>query len=396
MICDRATTGGVLGLLSYLALLLLPFWGIWRYYGKEYQERAEIKDNLPRRYLTPIIFSILILAYIIQNMFIFEALATYIPLIMVLSFVGLYSQKWDLEFWDLKSTKAVTAVVGGVFVIIAIPFFNLIPLYANIDFIKALSSQTTNLNDKIDAFEEVLSRETLGNQEYRRHYFNFYEQVAMDYLSNSGSRSQENDQRLANFSAKMENQFNTQLSENPYSVTNYLLALRFYNLSYFFDVNRLQKAVAISDKAISLSPGRPQVYYEVATTYYYLGNYYISVKDEVKAKEQFRLAVDNFYTGASKDLLNSQSFDEFSQFISSVSRNQGNDLFARALIESPINGNNITDLTAKMLEWLSYPMDSDTADIIAGRKDKMKSILEWLLKADPKNKILQSQFDSIK
>jgi O-antigen ligase len=396
MMCDRATTGGIIGLLSYLGLLLLPFWAIWKYYRKEYAAKSDSQETSARRYLTPIIFTILIAAYIIQNMFIFEALATYVPLIMVLSFVGLYSKGYDFKFWDNANVKVTLIIIGVIFIIMALPVFNLNPLFANRDFIQALSSQSANLDDKINAFEEVIGRGTMGNQEYRRHYFNFYEQVMMDYLSKPENRTAENDQRMAAFANKMEAQFNAQIVENSYSVSNYLLLTRFDNLSYFFDVNRLNKALSVSDRAISLSPGRPQYYYETATTNYYLGNYYQSIKDETKAKEQFRLAVAKFYLGASQNVNDSSAFDQLSQFLIAVSQNSGGDSFAKALTELPVGNDKISAITAKMIEWQKNPAVGEDEATIKARIDKIKSIIEWLLKADPKYPELNTQLESLK
>lgn len=396
MICDRASTGGILGLFSYLALLILPFWAIWKYYRKEYGEKTDLKERVARRYLTPIIFTILILAYIIQNMFIFEALATYVPLIMVLSFVGLFSKGWDFKFLEDINIKIGFIVVGIIFVIIALPYFNLTPLYANVDFIKALSSQSPSLETKIASFEDVLSRNTLGNQEYRRHYFSFYEQTMMDYLNNQANRTAENDQRMAGFAKQMEDQFNAQITENPYSVSNFLLLIRYYNVSYFFDVNRLFRAVDMADKAISLSPGRPQIYYETATSNYYLGNYYQSLKDDTKAKEQFRLATAKFYFGASKNIDNSMAFDQLSQYLISVSSNTSSELYAKAMTEKNIDGQKIADITAQMIEWQKNPNEGESENNNTIRKEKIKAILGWLLKADPKYPELNNQLESLK
>lgn len=396
MICDRAITGGILGLLSYLALLFLPFWAIWKYYRKEYAEKIDLKENVARRYLTPIIFTILIIGYIIQNMFIFEALVTYVPLIMVLSFVGLYGKSWDFKFWDDARVKTGLVIAGVVFVVIAVPIFNLNPLYANADFIKALSSQSKNLDDKINAFEEVIGRGTMGNQEYRRHYFTFFEQVMMDYMSNPANRSAENDQRLVAFADKMEKQFKAQMAENPYSVSNYLVQTRFYNLSYFFNVNRLNFALDDAGREISLSPGRPQVYYEIATTHYYLGNYFDSIKDSAKAKEQFRAAAETFYLGASQNYKPSASLDQFSQFLMSVSQNAIGGVFAQALTEADVGADKVSAITAQMIVWLSQPADGEDEAIVAGRSQKIQAILTWLLKADPKNAELNDQLNSLK
>lgn len=395
MICDRAITGGIFGLLSYLALLLLPFLAIWKYYRKEYAEKTDLKEGAARRYLTPVIFTILIIAYLIQNMFIFEALATYVPLVMVLSFVGLYSQGFDFKFWDNSKVKIGLIVLGVILFVVGLPVFNLTPLYANIDFIKTLSSPTKSIETKVGAFEEVISRNTLGNQEYRRQYFNFYEEVIADYLSQSANQSAENDKILASTASKIESQFAAQLKENPYSVSNYLLLMRFYNLSYFFNVNRLFQSLETADKAIALSPGRPQVYYEAATSAYYLGNYYVNSDDEAKAKEQFRSATLYFYDGAGKNVSAATAFDQLAQFLLAVNQSPLGEIYAKSLVETTLDGGKISDITAQMMQWLDDSKIESTDKENSDRLAKMKSLLTWLSAADPENSELNAQLRSL-
>ncbi|MFA6593791.1 MAG: O-antigen ligase family protein [Candidatus Buchananbacteria bacterium] len=394
MIFDRATTGGIIGLLSYLALLLLPFYFMWRYYWGEYKERTDDKEHLARRFLTPVIFSILILAYIIQNMFIFEALAIYIPLIMVLSFVGQYGRGWNFAFLDNFNFKAGLAVVMVVLLAPMLWIFNLKPLYANIDFIKALTTPWPTLQDKINAFEEVIGRGTFGNQEYRRHYFNFYEQTIMDYLGQQENRTAEKDKQMSDWSNLMESQFQAQLKENPNSVTNWLLLNRFYNISYYFDVRRLQKATDIAEQAISLSPGRPQGYYVAGMSYYYFGAYFLMNKNDVEAAKCYKETLALFWRGANKNVRPGEGFDQFVDFILSLQSNPASaPIFARLLAEEPINNSTSIEVIKELARWSNLSADQE---IMAQRQDKLKSMAAWLIASKAGSPELRQYLETIK
>ena len=168
MIFDRTVTGGFIGLIGYLAFLLLPFYFLWRYYIGKYKNEEVTQGHRGRRFFVPVIFTILIFAYIIQNLFIFEALVTYIPLMMIIAFAGIYSPHFDWKFLSNEKFKFVLALLCFCAFVPILYIFNLKPLYANEDFIKVLSSQNMTLDQRMASFSDILSRHTLGNQEYRR------------------------------------------------------------------------------------------------------------------------------------------------------------------------------------------------------------------------------------
>ncbi|MFA5124406.1 MAG: O-antigen ligase family protein [Patescibacteria group bacterium] len=401
MFCDRAVTGGVIGLLSYLAVLLLPFFFLWKYYFKEYGNKGNNKEQETtgrdyKKYLTPVIFSILIIAYLIQNFFIFEALATYIPLIIVLSFVGQYSRSWNLNFLNNYNFKAVLAVIVGILLLPAIWFFNLKPLYANADFIKSLTSPWPTLQDKIESFEEVIGRGTLGNQEYRKHYFDFYGNELMSYLSKTSNRTSGKDKQMADWSNLMENQFLNQIKENSHSVTNWLLLERFYNISYIFNVNRLQKAIDIADQMVALSPGRPQIYYEAGSSNYYLGCFLLAEKNNPEeAKKQYQQALTRFWQGAKINNQAGDGFDQFSDFVLSVKNNaQIADTFAQSLATGPIDGLSPTELVKQLTQWSDAPDDEE--GIMAQRKEKLKTMAVWLIASEAGTPELKQYLATIK
>lgn len=322
MIFDRLITGGIIGLISYLALLFVPFVFLWIYYFRKEKENLAQGEGKASKFFNPVIFTILILAYFIQNLFIFEALVIYIPLFMCLSFAGMYGPQFDGKFWENKGFKTVLAVFGVIFCVYGIFAFNLTPLRANRDLIRTLSSQEMSLTARVDSFEDIISRKTLGTQEYRRQYYSFYESVMRQAIS-SGANIQElaGNPVVKDFVTKVEKQLNQQISENPYSVTNYLMLMNFYNLSYAFDPGYLTRAVEAFERAKELSPGRPEVYYTGSISYYYLANYYIFNKQPEQAQANYGLALDSFYHGADLNLDKGKAFDNLSGFLLSVSGN---------------------------------------------------------------------------
>lgn len=394
MICDRAITGGIFGLFGYLSLLLLPFWGIWKYYRKDYIEKTEMRDGLARRYFTPMIFSILILAYIIQNMFIFEALATYVPLMMALSFVGLYGKKFEFDFLSNESFKKIFSIVALVVLPFSVNAFIVIPMGANTDFIKTLSRGELSLESRIASFEEVISRGTFGNQEYRRQYATVFDGYISQFMNDPQIRTEANAKTLSDFADKIEIQLQKQIEENPYSVANYLALMRFYNTAYVFNPERLNKSLITFKKAVELSPGRPQVYYEVASTYYYLASYYSSNKQEDLAGQNYRESLAYFYQGA---VLNENKVDFFDQlvgFMNSLSNTLNSTEIAKVLTVSRISDKSITEITREAVTALDNVNLSIEEKTI--RKNQLRSVLNWLISTDQKNKELQAQAESLK
>ncbi len=393
VICDRAITGGIVGLLGYLAMLLIPFVILLNFYYKKYQNKTQ-EDNSYKKYLTPIIFNILIISYLIQNFFIFEALVTYIPLMMIISFAGVYGKDFNCKFLSNENFKIALAVF---FIIIFIPLlwiFNLKPLYANADFIKVLSSSdNVSLENRISAFNEVIDRGTYGNQEYRRHYINFYERVFFDFVNNPQNQNQDKERVLAYFSDAIEKQVNYQLIENTYAVGNYLLALRFYNLSYVFNPQRLDKSLGLIDETIKLSPNRPQVYYDVAATYYYQANYLRDSDEKEKSADYLVLAVDKFYAGFRKQIDIVRSFNEIVGFLNAV-KNINQQETAVTLLSKD------KTMTISMIDDLIVNLDEmkltvDESQYLAN-KQKLVELIDWLLLANIESDELKKRAEEVK
>jgi tetratricopeptide (TPR) repeat protein len=395
MIGDRAITGGIIGLISYLAVLLVPFYFLWKFHKNSdkkddncsIEKTPEVKE-WARKYFVPIIFSILILAYIIQNMFIFEALVTYVPLMMVLCFVGMYGPNFDWKFLRDEKFKAVCFWVGIVLLVPMIYFFNLYPVSANADFIKALALPDLSFQQRINAFENVIARGTYGNQEYRRHYFDFFQSSLSGWISNAESRKQIPQSDMIKFANTMEGQLQDQITENNHNTSNYLMLMRFYDMAYVFDPSRLNKAIEAFNSAKELSPGRPQIYYELAQTYFYLGNYYIMQKQDDLAEDAFRKSLDVFYFGAQ---LNYYQATELTDMTGYLSWAKNNEAYAKVISKDGISDKKIEEITADMISWLPLAPAEQKDSLTSSLKD----IVKYFSEADKGNKVLKAQLDSL-
>ncbi len=321
MVFDRAVTGGFLGLISYFLLLLLPFYFLWKFYknSEKDSEDKEVQKSFGKKYFLPVIFTILILAYIIQNLFIFEALVTYIPLMFVLAFVGMYGPSYEFKFLENKKFKFYAIILVAIFIIPSLYIFNLKPLYANEDFIKIMSSQNSSFKQKMAAYEEVFSRNTLGNQEYRRYYFNFYLSNLPQWFNNESYKKQISVEEMAGITNNVVYQLNNQLEENDKAVTNHLVAMSVYLMASSFDSSKLDNAIDSFEQAKKLSPGRPQVYYGGADLYMNLAHYYAYLDKTDKAEEARKTAADLIYEGSVKNTNLEKQVMEFAYVLGGIS-----------------------------------------------------------------------------
>ncbi|MFC1700729.1 O-antigen ligase family protein [Patescibacteria group bacterium] len=277
IIFDRLITGGIIGLILYLSMLFVPLIYIWEYF---------YRNKISKGYLIPLFLTLIIVSYFIQNFFIFEALVTYIPLFIILAFLSQYCPSWKDSFFQSKKIYLASLI----FCIIAfIPFlfvFTVKPAAANKKFINALIlSYEGKLDMAYQEFVELLNEQGPGNQEYVQHFGEFVTMIA-----NNDSIDQEV-QLKASF--KAEEEFDKQIALKPQNTRGYLMFMRFLNKTYKFNVERLNKSLALFEKAVELSPTKPMLYYEAAYSQIYLGRFYKSQNKSEEAEQLFDQAIAN-------------------------------------------------------------------------------------------------------
>ncbi|MBP6942665.1 MAG: O-antigen ligase family protein, partial [Candidatus Buchananbacteria bacterium] len=251
LIIDRLITGGVIGLLVYLSFLLAPIIMMWRGY---YQRREALND----RYLAlPIIITVTLLAYGIQNMFIFEALVTYIPLIVLLSFAAALSGRSYEPKLPVVS-PALLPVIGGIVAVVVIGVAYVVtvrPLMANRMFIAALGGQQLTMEGRRQMVEVAISRHTYGRSEFRQQAYQFFYTVA--------AQGQIPQAQLGNWLEFIERELKTDSAENPQNARAYLSLMSFYTVTSSNRPERLQRVVELQQQLQGLTPNRPEAYFDL-------------------------------------------------------------------------------------------------------------------------------------
>jgi len=275
IVFDRLITGGLIGLLLYLALLFAPLYYLWKWFKGR---------KTSSRYLIPVILTLVMLAYFIQNLFIFEALVTYIPLFFVLAFLSQFCPNYAEKFFQSKKPYLVLLTIGIIFIIPVLFTFNIKPTSANKALVDALIKiRMQKPEEAYSQFISAIEKNTCGNQEYRIQLGEFVTSaVNMQGLD-------ENWQRQAAF--RTEQELDKQIQEKPQQTRNYLMFMRFLNRTYKFSLERLEKSLQLFETAVVLSPTRPHLYNEVGYSQLYLGEHYKSIGNNEKAEDFFDQSV---------------------------------------------------------------------------------------------------------
>ena len=294
IIFDRLITGGILGLTLYLGLLFAPLFFLWRFYLKKPADEKKKNNN---KYFVPFLFTLIMIAYFIQNLFIFEALVTYITLFLTLGFIGLFTPGYNFKIFNNQKFKLTAFLAVAILFLPSIYLINIKPAQANLKLTQALSDSKLNVNARIELFKESLALNIPGNQEYRRQLVNFFEN-----LMNAGYDSNQ----LLNLSETVNREMSNQLKENPASVINYLVAMRFNDLMFGLTkkVEYLEKNDELFAKAQKLSPSRQQVYFEAGYSDLLVANFYTVNKDSAKVADNYQRGVKNMEKAMSLDLAN--------------------------------------------------------------------------------------------
>ncbi len=276
IVFDLLVAGGLLAFLFYFPMFILSFYVLYQYWKKtgEYQ--------------IPILIVSLLVGYFVQNLFVFDTLSLYISFYALLAYIFYisvfyklfpYSTRKDTDIISGKNFKVVLVALSLVFVTVSMYYFNIKPIKANNKAIYALwyASQVKDYEKASEIYKEAISMQTYQSTEIRQKYAEF----AMDIVR----RREVPDDFAKNRLIEAIEYTKENIKEHPYDVQHYLFLMMLYNQMTVFDKSYAQKAVDISEKALSLSPTRPQIYYE-------LGQAYLALSQNDKAIESFKKAVD--------------------------------------------------------------------------------------------------------
>lgn len=250
IVFDWLINAGLLGLLAYLSIFFSALYLLWKNYLKKILS-IEIT----------ILITVLFAVYFLQNLFIFDNLATYMSFFAILAFI--YSVSIAGKKQEPADNKAVSnakfllaSLLVPVFAL-AIYFINIKSIFSNYYLLQALRDQRQGQSVAVifDDFKRFLAFSApLGRQEAR------------ELLSNFGSLVVSSGQIGPAFKSEVARRT---IEEGKKSVEENILNPR----PYLF-LGNVYKAAGIEDealrffnKALELSPKKQQIYFEIADVY---------------------------------------------------------------------------------------------------------------------------------
>lgn len=249
IIIDWLINAGILGLVAYLAILYFAVYAIWREYKK---------NNFSPQ--MAILLWVILLVYFVQNIFVFDQIATYIGFFALLAYLygaSIEDNKKELagkiSGWNINSDGLLAATV---LLVILIPLAYTIiarPYLANRSLLNALKLQgsAATIQSANQSYEKAMTYNTLGNQEIREQFARFAISIGGSTQFDASFR----DQVLRRAIAEAERG----VMENNLDPRAYLFLGMVYSR-----VGLNDQAIAVLNEALKLSPKKQQIYFELA------------------------------------------------------------------------------------------------------------------------------------
>jgi len=276
---DWLVASGLIGLITYLSLYILFLVVLW-------------KSKLSVAMKT--VFTGLMAGYAINNIFVFDNLASYVSFFALLGFGAFLSIHHSHSVVDAHSHKAsvssktfsldaityIIAPVIVVFLVIGVYFLNIIPLQANTTLINALQDCQSS-KPSVSSLQAALDvGSPLANQEIREQILSCAPSIIGGQYPNATK------QDFMTLALKV---IDDQIAATPKDARIYTLGGSFLTSTRQFD-----KALPMLEKAHALSPLKQSIDFDLVSTYINLGktdeavtllkNAYESAKDDSQTK----------------------------------------------------------------------------------------------------------------
>ncbi|PWB38396.1 MAG: hypothetical protein C3F02_03515 [Parcubacteria group bacterium] len=279
---DHLIAGGLIGLILYGVLIFGPLWVLFKKGLRSKSDGLTLADKIQ---LGDQMLFLAIIAFIVQGMVVFEALVTYLPLVLIIAVVG-------AKFIPFKFNLARRPVIYGlaIFYLIAFGFIlyyvNIREIQSNRTLIKAVRSQNADVTKAIDTYFEAMKMNTSGRQEYRR--------IGGEFIDGLIVNKKIGPYDALRYAQKLDGELDMRVKDFPSDVANYLLYMRHLNYTYILDPTRLDKVETLGQEAIKYSPTRQQFYQEMGYADVYLYQMYRDQGKTVEAKKYQQGVLTNF------------------------------------------------------------------------------------------------------
>lgn len=265
MVVEVATTMGIIGLISYLAIFIYLFIKLFKYW-----RRSEDKNDK----LIAVILAAGFVAYFIQNIFIFDTVNSYIMLFLIFAYINFLFQKEKHEKIEneISTQRFKIWLLPVLIIIFFIPFVRSVihPSLANGYGALAKAYFTAKIPVKgMELFQKSFKYGTFCDAEILDHAEDVIGELA------DGQNNFPEDKKFQYLNIAKE-QAKKVLDQHPLDVRRYIVLSKNYVrlANYNEDEKAFNLAMAVKylEEAIPLSPQRQRIYNDLAFAYLQLGN----------------------------------------------------------------------------------------------------------------------------
>jgi O-antigen ligase len=272
-VIDVLALSGLFGLVSYLSIFGAIFWLIYK---------KTKRGGTSKKKISLVILGLMFLAYFIQNLFVFDTPA---PLIIFYFSLGLVyfiaSDTWRSNLpTDLP--KEVRPRAGSRFplpvlvllVVVISPAmmykFNFEPFQQSRLGAKAWNAAKVDFNTALYWYQKALSKPCFTNLDTRV----YLAQMIAQGHNDIGEKTTQDDLQILGLGTELAiSEYKKNTQEHPWDSRHWLYLGQLYGLGVKYDRSYIAEAKRVLNKALSLSPNRQQVYFELARIYYYEKEY---------------------------------------------------------------------------------------------------------------------------
>ncbi|HUW71839.1 MAG TPA: O-antigen ligase family protein [Candidatus Humimicrobiaceae bacterium] len=287
IILDTLVSTGILGILSYLGLFLAIFYLLWKKYftlstssASDNSERSlgnNFENNTQKikisdrgvSFWTTGIFSVVLIAYSVQNLTVFDMVSSYLMFFLVLGFIA--SMIAPREMAAPEKFISPKPWFLSVFLILFIPafiYFIIQPLKTSYCATAALRAPAAS-EERLDLYKKSLESSPLGKYQIRE----FFGQTTLEFAQSEQVRqvSAENFKKELDFVIE---ELEKSVKESPLDFRSYLRLGQLYNsYAVLIDQTKISQAERVLEKAIEVSPTNQQGYWSLAQARLYQGKF---------------------------------------------------------------------------------------------------------------------------
>lgn len=269
-IFDVAVTTGIFGLINYLVIFGLALFYLFKHIKRDFD--------------FSVILIAMLMAHFLQNIFVFDVLASYVTLFIIFAITNSIiidqNHKPDEEISTTNTNfNALIFIPILIVVIFGAYLFNLKPLQANKIGVNALINANYDQEKQaIKLFQEAIQMNTYQTPELRQ-------KLADNIIIFNNTKQGLSDKEVSDNFLMTINVVKNNITEHPWDVQNYLYLAAVLNKAASYNSAYYDQVILWAEKALELSPTRPQIYFE-------MGQALVSQKKYDEGIEYFKKGIE--------------------------------------------------------------------------------------------------------